>query len=336
MISNTKTIITEADIEQIMRRHFGTDAKVSAVTELTEGMFNAIYIVALDDRELVLKTGIKDGTYVLSYEKDIMRAEVGVYGLLEKKGVPVPKILAYDFSHAVTDYDYFIMEKLQGDNWGHLRDKISEENKHKLIAELGRYTAMIGQIRGDWFGYIKDDPAFQYDSWRGAFSGMVELVINDGRKDGVELPYDEILDAIEPLWPLLDEVKEPRLVNFDMWNKNIMLIEQHGEYRIDGIIDHERAFYGDPYAEFISSETICGPIEQCPVFLDHYAAVTSEPLTFTKNDKIRIAMYKLYLMLLMGVEVYRYEEEDKQNMLGYCRSGIARELAALRSQIESE
>ena len=44
MNSTTKTVLTRDTIEKIMEKHFG-DVQVQNVTELTEGWFNAIYVV---------------------------------------------------------------------------------------------------------------------------------------------------------------------------------------------------------------------------------------------------------------------------------------------------
>ena len=43
----------------------------------------------------------------------------------------------------------------------------------------------------------------------------------------------------------LDEVTEPRYVEWDLWDSNVLVRDG----AIVGIIDHERAFYGDPLIE---------------------------------------------------------------------------------------
>lgn len=336
MESNTKTILSRETIEIIMRKHFGKGVHVDTVTLLTDGWFNAVYIVSFSGqgakgyKELVLKTGVQDYKYVLSYEKNIMHAEVFVYSVLQETIVPVPKILVQDFSKGLVDFDYFIMKKLQGDNWMNVSEKISLHNEQKLVAEIGQYAATLHNIKGNYFGYIKEDEKFQFRDWRSAFQAMVHMLIEDGRKDGVGLPYDEILDAFEPLWWILNEIKEPCLVNFDMWKKNIMLGERDGQYFVEAIIDHERAFYGDPYAEFISIQTICGEVEHNKVFQDNYSLISGKAFSFTRNDKIRMFMYDIYLALLMGVEVYRYNEKDTIEMLEYCNSKLLNDLAELK------
>ncbi|GEM_PF-384449 len=341
MLSNTKSILSRETIEMIVRENFGKDVVVEDITELTEGWFNAIYVLSfagqgiLGYTELVLKTGVQSSKYVLSYEQDIMRAEILVYSLLEDTIVPIPKIITKDFSKLLVDFDYCFMEKLQGNNWMKLDDQITPENKEKLIAELARYTAALHNVKGDFFGYLKEDKKFQFPNWSSAFKGMMNSIIQDGREQGLDLPYDAIMSAFEPLWEILNEVTVPSLVNFDMWSKNIMLAEKEGEYYIDAMIDHERAFFGDPYAEFIYSATICGDILNSQTFMENYSLISGKPFTFTRNDRIRLYMYNLYLTLLMGVEVYRYSEEDKKQRMEYCNWKIPNDLMELREFLSS-
>lgn len=328
MKSTTKTVLDTEIIQKIMEKHFGT-VQVQKVTELTEGWFNAIYVVEYtkgdEEVTVVLKTGVETGKYVLTYEKNLMQAELQVYDLLQDTIIPTADILARDFSHDVIDCDYFIMEYLTGDNWGHLDASLIPENRDLLVAELAEYTAALHQIKGKWFGYLKDDTFYQYPTWREAFQGMVQMMIDDGKAQNLDLPYDELLAALEPYLYLMDDIQEPCLVNFDMWTKNIMLKKKEDEvyYHIDAIIDLERAFYGDPKADFISSNTVVGDVSTCQNFMDHYSKISGKEFTYTQRDRVRHAMYWLYLIIMGGVEVYRKtDEQERAEALQGCRDGL--------------
>lgn len=328
MISNTKTILDEKKLQEIIDFNY-VDSKITNITELTDGWFKAIYVLELYHNDLniteevVLKTGILKDKYVLSYEKDLMRTEVLVFNLLENTIIPTPKILKTDFSNSIINCDYFIMEKLQGDSWNNLQAEITEQNQEKLLSEIATYTAAMHNIKGEYFGYIKDDKSYQFKDWKSAFINMLDMVSEDGKKANLKLPYDLVMNTLKPYFYLLDEIIEPSLVNFDMWTKNIMLIKKYDEYIIDGIIDLERAFYGDPYADFISSNTICEDVSNNEIFKNAYSTVSKKEFTFTKNDELRLLMYTIYLFLIMGTEVYRYEgaqinkvlEESESNVL---------------------
>lgn len=71
--------------------------RVTGITELEGGMFNAIYRIRCTafDRDIVLKVGVGPGIPLLTYERDIMPVEVEAYRLIsERTTVPVPQVLA--------------------------------------------------------------------------------------------------------------------------------------------------------------------------------------------------------------------------------------------------
>ena len=334
MISMTKTLIPNDKIEELVHKNFGDNAVLISAEELTDGLFNACYIITLYDCEynkLVLKTGIADGKYVLTYEQGLMRTEVDVYSMLEHTDIPAPRVIAVDYSRELINCDYFFMEYLSGETWGKLMRKglITTENIRTLHRELGRNTARLHNIKGDFFGYIRNDKFYRHPTWREAFRAMIDSLIQDGRRDGVDLPYSEVYDTFEPLWVLLDEITEPSLVHYDMWSKNIMLIERNGQYTIDGIIDLERCFYGDPVAEYISTATIVGNIEQAEDFISGHNEISE--FRFNKNDKIRLIMYQVYMGLLGGIEIYRYPDANVAEHTARASNWIIRSLSELNN-----
>lgn len=343
MNSNTKSILNHTTIEYIIKHNFGNDLTISYIKELTDGWFNAVYIISFEEaidipamsncKEVVLKTGVQTGKYIITYEKDIMKTELNLYDKLLGTEIPVPKILARDLTKSIVDFEYFIMERLMVDNWMNFEDILSEENHNSLVGEMAYFVGKLHQIKGDYFGYIKEDESFHYDNWRTAFYEMVHMMIRDGKSDNVVLPYDDILDGFAPVWHLLEEIKEPRLVNFDLWTKNVMLGYKNNKFFISGLIDHERSFYGDPCGDFNAMNEICGDVGTNPIFIENYSKGLGEEFVYTKNDRIRLCMYKIYLSLLMGVEVYRYEEQDRIDMLDYCHKEIAKDLKELKELI---
>ncbi|MFV0519484.1 MAG: phosphotransferase family protein [Lachnospirales bacterium] len=334
MISKTKSLLDDNSIELLVKKNFGEYVEVERITEFSEGFFNAVYCVEFTKafeghKSVVLKTGIGADKYVLTYEKDIMSTEIQVYEKLSRCGVPIPKILFTDFSRQHVNFDYFFMEKLEGLTWEKAENLLTDKNREKLYYELGKYTAMIHNIKGDYYGYIKKDKSYQHSSWKEAFISFIDNIIEDGIKGGVELPFEDIYKKIEPFFYTLDDVKEPSLVNYDMWSKNIILNKIDGEYAIEGIIDHERAFFGDPIAEFISTQTICGDLENATMFKDGYSKFNGSFFEMNKSERIRFMLYNVYMGLLMGVEIYRYDESDISKFMDMSRTFINTHLEKL-------
>ena len=99
---------------------------------------------------------------------------------------------------------------------------------------------------------------------------------------------------------VLDEVTTPVLVHFDLWDGNI-LVDLDGEApRIGGLIDAERAFWGDPLADFVSL-ALLGDVRQDEAFLAGYREAGG-PARLDASSRVRLALYRSYLYLIMLVE----------------------------------
>lgn len=334
MESTTKTKISEEEVRKLVVKNFGKEVKTSQITELNGGMMNSVYLLSFESpvegvSEMILKLSFDSKADILTYETHIMRAEVKFYQHMEGKDIPIPRLIKYDFSREMIDCDYFFMSKINGVLWKDVHEKIQPSNVENLKKELGRYNAVIHSVKGEYFGYIKEDSKWQFSSWYDAFRFMTQNMIQDGKKRGIDLPFDKILNQIDGNKELLNEIKEPTLVNFDMWAGNVLLKEEQGAYKIHGIIDFERTFYGDPFADFIASIMIYDDIEKEIAFINGYNNYAEKKLVITDNDKKRMNFYRLYMSLNLGIETYRFDDDYAQQVLEYVKISIAKALKAL-------
>ena len=307
MHSVTKAQVSREQVYDLTRNAF-PDCDIAEIRELSEGMFNTAYLITgsgVLSRGVVLKIGPSGGTKLLTYEKDILKTEIAVCRMLTAAGVPSPEILYADDTRRRIPSDYFFMTRIPGILWKDADPEKLLRCRDRLMHQLGSIHSRIHSITGSWFGYIKEDPRFQFDSWSKAFAAMIGDVCRDGMADGHSLPYGEILATVDRHKAYLDEVTEPRLVDFDMWAGNVLLTEQEDGYHISGIIDLERSFFGDPYADFVSSVMIFDDVRMEEAFLQGYIG----DLAFLDSALIRMDLYRLYLTIIMYVETYRYEDD---------------------------
>lgn len=117
----------------------------------------------------------------------------------------------------------------------------------------------------------------------------METILNDGESLGVILPfsYENIREIFNRHASLLNEVKHPVLVHWDLWSGNIFIIEKHEKSQVEGIIDWERAYWGDPESESAIATNYYGPA----VFQGY-----GRPLPKGRNAAIRHKMYQIYLL----------------------------------------
>jgi len=177
MESKTKTKISESKIRELVEQNFGQDVLITKIKALDGGMMNSAYLISygrpIDElNEMILKISFSSDVETLTYETKIMRAEVVFYKHMEGKDTPIPRLLKYDFSHKYIDCDYFFMSKINGVLWKDVQDELLPENIGQLKKELGAYNAVIHSVKGDYFGYIKEDEKWHYDTWAKAFKAM--------------------------------------------------------------------------------------------------------------------------------------------------------------------
>ena len=192
---------------------------------------------------------------------------------------------------------------IDADNLGIVQDGLSPAEVDAYREQLGVLNRELNAIRGDAFGPLAGpgDP-----SWRTVFTGILEDVLRDGERRRVDLGwhYDVVREVLaENAWSL-DEVTEPRLVEWDLWDSNVMVRDG----RIACLIDHERALFGDPLLEAGFAGT------QLPAFGDWSAFQRGYGKTeLTPTETIRRRLYCLHLVLVMVIEtVYRGHTDSRQ------------------------
>jgi aminoglycoside phosphotransferase (APT) family kinase protein len=303
----SKTPISLETAQTLIAAHFGTEHAIRNYSELTDGMANAAYLIELaDGLKTVLKVAPPDAVKVLRYEKNIMQAEVDVLRLVRAQTeVPVPEVFAYDTSRRLMDNDYYLMSYVPGVSLFKLRPSLSPEDQHAIDFRTGEYLRQINAISGPSFGYFAQ-PEHRCATWRQAFDTMLSHVLQDGKDAGVELPlpYDETYARLSAHYACLDEITTPALVHWDLWDGNIFIDPE--TKTITGILDCERALWGDPLME-----VNFGAFGVNPALMEGYGL----DLLATPAARTRRALYNTYLWLIMIIEcTYRqYDNNDQEN-----------------------
>jgi len=307
MKSLTKHRLSNAKIRELVRANFGDDEEIGEIRELKGGFFNSAYSIERlrENDKIVLKVSVAEGTRLLSYEKRTMDTEVEMYRLLaEKTTVPAPKVLACDFSKQRIPSHYFFMTLLEGVTMNHV--KLDSENAAAIQRELADIFSQIHRIKGAYFGYFTEDPACRFPTWRQAFLHMMGMILKDGKDHGIKLPYERYERILAKHVPLLDDITEPVLVDYDLHPGNIFLKKQGDRYVVEGIVDFERAFWGDPYADFPAAFLMVDDVRQNPGFWETYRGLSNIDHDLTNAEEIRSLLYRLYLFTIMQVEIYRF------------------------------
>ena len=293
---------------------------------LTGGTFNAVHLVGLaDGTRLVVKIPPGPDTPLLRYEQGILATEALYYQLAGRcADVTVPTVVAMDATGAAGGY--LVMTQCPGTPWPELTPPPGDTERDELRAELGRHVARLHTITGTEFGYPSGAVGPLRGSWRAAFADMVNAVLADADRFAVRLPLPAagIRDWFTARAGVLDEVTTPVLVHFDLWDGNILVEPGSAGHRIGALIDAERAFWGDPLAEFVSL-ALFADIEQDPAFLHGYRAAGGTA-TFDRAARQRLSLYQAYLYLIMWVEAVPRQSSPER--LDRLRDRVLRPLSA--------
>ncbi|MGR6974871.1 phosphotransferase family protein [Streptomyces cynarae] len=328
MQSQTKRQMSPDQLDALLRSTAGIGCRLE--TELTDGWFNSAYRVLLDDgRPAVVKLAPPAGAAVLRYERGILATEAMVYrrlAALPGGSVPTPELFC-------AGEEFLALSVLEGIPWDKAADRIRPSTGAALRRELGAITARLHTLAPEdgRFGYPAGESGLSAPDWRTAFTAMVDALLDDADRwqSPLGVPPADIRTLVAEGRDALDEVAEPRLVHFDLWPGNIFVdLGTDGTHaRITGLIDHERAFWGDPAAELVSlafggdtdpdSDLVAGYIE------------AGGRLDFSPTFRHRLALYHLYLGLLLVVECG--PRGYGSDHLAFCRDTLADAVTRLQS-----
>lgn len=294
--------MARSELNQAIRTAFAGTKSIAYAEELTDGMYNTAYTLTLSDgMKVVLKVAPDSSIQSMRYEKGMMRCEVEVLRLLRERGdIPVPEV--YYYSGDQTNLEYFIMEYMSGEPFVKVKKALPQEEREAIEAELGHLNRLINDIEGERFGYYALQEQ-QGTDWPDVLRAMFDGILADARDAEVALPMseNEIWALLERSHDSLAEVKTPCLVHWDLWDGNVFV--QDG--RITGLIDCERALWGDYLLEY-NFRTVSG---QSAAFLRGY-----DKEQLTPSEKTRIQIYDLYLVLILHIECAYRKYEDQRHI----------------------
>ncbi len=273
-------------------------AALITVSELADGTYNTVHLVKHAGGDLVLK--IAPTGPGLTHEQNLIQTEATFYQAALGKA-PVPEVV-----HSGTDF--LLMTALPGVT---IHSIPSERAQYRR--ELGTIVSSLHEVTGtEGFGYPQRGLK---DSWSKAFLGMFDDLLTDADRYDVALPAKVSRELVTDRTALLDSVRVPRLIHFDLWDGNILVEDG----RVTGLIDGERAFWGDPVAEFVS--------------LTLFSNVDADLLTGygADIDRERLSLYRVYLYLIMLIEgtPRGYTGPDHAGLVKLVERHLAKELATL-------
>ncbi|WP_406496163.1 aminoglycoside phosphotransferase family protein [Streptomyces sp. NBC_00846] len=335
---------------RVLRTVGVTGEQIATCTPLAGGTFNAVTRVALTDgSDWVVKIPppAVAGT-LMSYERNLLVNEIEFYGRAGASTAVSPHVLHSELAPRSTQFPesptspasptgpYLIMSACPGRPWNEIAPgAMSDAEERRLRNELGRIVARLHSVTGPaGFGYPGQALGPLSPTWRQAFTAMTDAVLTDADAYRARLPRSTagIRALFAAASPALDDVTRPALVHFDLWQGNLLVDGEPGARTIGGIIDGERMFWGDPVADFVSL-ALFADMEDDADFLAGYAQGAGRPVVFDASVRLRLALYRCYLYLIMLVETV--PRRVPREHLDWAWTEVSPQLVAALEDVES-
>ncbi len=301
--SRTKKSVARADLLKIIMHHFGKNTQVGKIKELDDGYYSIAYDIEITNLEynIVIKFAPPSLKHQLIYEQKGIDTEVAFIKLLQERSsrekLPYPDLLFYELYGKTVGRAYFIMKKFEGPSWNKKRKELTEEQNNLLYTQIGNIQKEINTIKGECFGSVVtyDDFPIDKQTWGDTVLEMFRNLLRDSKRfrTGLTRKKKKILETIKNCFPFLNEVKEPQLVHWDLWEGNVFLTQEDEGWTIEGIIDFERALWGDPLMEMIFRKWW----RKEPFVQSYGEEILQQP-----GAEIRDRIYSLYLFMIFIIE----------------------------------
>ncbi|MBN1866762.1 aminoglycoside phosphotransferase family protein [Candidatus Sumerlaeota bacterium] len=285
-MTDSARILTHDLLEACVRKHRPDLMGPMRLTPIRTGKFNDSYYVDVAGESLVLRVAPPDDTVFVFYERAMMRQEPAIHRLLiERTDVPVARIDGFDDTRETIDRDFLVMERLAGTP---LSEASGPVNTEKILYDVGRCLRQVHAITADaGYGYLGEHkPMEPQPTWLDAFRVMWGKMIDDvaavGYYDSAE--QTTMRDLLERHAALFDRDVPSSLLHMDVWGQNI-LVDEDG--RLSGLLDWDRALWGDPEIEFAVLD-YCGISH--PAFWRGYG----EERDLSSKAQVRNIFYLLY------------------------------------------
>lgn len=291
MHSRTKASVSEKELLEMIQVAGIKD--LVKYEELTGGEFNLAFMLYTPSAKYILKIGPKPGTITLTHEQNIMDIELWAYDIIGKRtNVIIPKII--HSGHEVIGNHWFIMSELSGVLL--CDSNLTDEQRYHWDYQFGQALAQIHSIKNDTYGFQQ---VRMHSTWKDAYYDMIFTLMEDADAQGNMLPdMPNILRYIRKWEAAFDEVTTPRLIHFDLFTNNVFT-DENGNFT--GLIDTERCFFGDYYADFFAINCR-GYLRENVGIVDGYNASAEEKITFTPYARARVALSRLLLGVIMFTE----------------------------------
>ena len=199
-----------------------------------------------------------------------------------------PETIYFDESRERVDRDWVLQRLMPGRPWSELRATLNAEEDQALWRSLGELIRRVHDLVGDEFG--PPEAGYGTATWSDLVRWDVTgFTVDAGRFGFDAAPMEALRAIVDGAVPLLDEVREPRLVHSDLGLNHVFIAPgPDGRHRISGIIDWEYGRFADPLSESVFTGDAGATDDELAAFCEGYGCPPA-----TRPAEARLAIYRL-------------------------------------------
>jgi aminoglycoside phosphotransferase (APT) family kinase protein len=221
------------------------------ITEIGGGTFNEAYFIEISGKEkVVLRVAPLPVPDMYWDDVALMRREHNTRPFFASIAPLTPKTLLADFTRQIVGRDYVLQTFLEGDRWSDIEEELTDEENVELWRQCGEIVKQIHETTGDQFGY--PHPGRSFANWHDVILDRFSRLTRSLKDYQADISYfSTIFDFARSAQSVFNEVHTPHLLHGDLWTFNLLVTRKNGTQRITGVLDTERAWWGDPLADWI-------------------------------------------------------------------------------------
>ena len=243
--------VTAEQILTMCQRAFGSGIQVVSARELGGGTFNRAFLITLPDQQVILRIAPHPTKELVWHEQHLMHREHHIGPFFAAVAQLMPRTLMTDFTRQVIDCDYVFQSFIAGERWEDVAESLTAEESTPLWEQFGQITRTIHDTLGTTFG--GPYPMTEFQTWSETILdrlGRVMQAMTQAQLDMTDM--QSVFAAVQKHTPVLDTLRQPHLLHGDLWLFNILIQRDStgAAPKIVGILDADRAWWGDPLADW--------------------------------------------------------------------------------------
>lgn len=297
----TNLHLTKGQASDLLSAWLGTGVTCTEMTPLEGGMLNTVLRLMFDraPHTAVIK---------LNGEGKTFNTESRALRHMWARDFCCPEVYLDGVAGGVCPYAFLLLETLPGVHMG--RAGLDDKDRDRVERELAEALVQLHTHTRERFGAVDEQGVLD---WRAAFMPALREV-RVSQEVTSRLPaaaLDRVDLAIEVGDTLLADHGVPTLIHGDIWEANVMVVNDDDGWHLSGLIDPS-AQYGDVEMELAYLRSFHAP---WTAFFDTYTAL--RPMR--KGYELRWLVYWLRTYL---VHVYYFEDAHYREAVGWAADEI--------------